>query len=101
MNTRVPARPARTIDEARISDASLSPGFDRLLADANAAWVTLHATPLDHPDRAFALRGWSAACLLVVTGIRTAADAQALNGLDGRTADDWIDFLISLGISAD
>jgi len=100
MNTIISARPARTHVRAP-NGPTLSAGFAALLAEADAAWLALDAIPAGHDDRGQALRRWSAACLLLVTGIRTRADAQALHGLDGRSTDDWIDFLVSLGVATD
>jgi hypothetical protein len=79
----------------------LRPAFQGLLDDAQHAWDRLDQTPGDHPDHASALSDWTASCLRLVTAISSRAEAQALDGLDGRSTDDWIRYLLSFGLPQD
>jgi hypothetical protein len=79
----------------------LRPAFQGLLDDAHHAWARLDQTPGDHPDRASALSDWTASCLCLVTAIGSRAEAEALDGLDGRSTDDWIRYLLSFGLPQD
>lgn len=76
----------------------LRPAFRALLDDAHAAWTALAALPAEHPDHPAAQAHWTAACLAVVTAVSSRAEALALEGLDGRSADDWIRYLLSFGL---
>ena len=47
------------------------------------------------------MAAWTGACLRLVTSISNRSEALALDGLDGRSSDDWIRYLLSLGITQD
>ena len=79
----------------------LRPAFQGLLDDAQHAWARLDQTSGDHPDHASALSDWTASCLCLVTAIGSRAEAEALDGLDGRSTDDWIRYLLSFGLPQD
>lgn len=76
----------------------LRPAFRALLDDAHDAWTTLDVLPAHDPAHSAALARWTASCLAVVTAVSTRAEAAALEGLDGRSADDWIRYLLSFGL---
>jgi hypothetical protein len=79
----------------------LRPAFRQLLDDAQLTWARLDATPADHPAHAAALSDWTASCLRLVTAIGSREEAEALDGLDGRSTDDWIRYLLSFGLPQD
>jgi hypothetical protein len=81
--------------------AGLRPAFRGRLDDAQRAWARLDGTPGDHPDHTSALSDWTASCLRLVTAISSRAEAEALDGLDGRSTDDWIRYLLSFGLPQD
>jgi hypothetical protein len=77
------------------------PEFLALLDQANQAHSVLEALDPRDPGAASALAAWTGACLRLVTSISNRAEALALDGLDGRSSDDWIRYLLSLGITQD
>lgn len=77
---------------------TIRPAFRALLDDAHDAWTALAALSADHVEHPAALARWTASCLAVVTAVSTRAEANALEGLDGRSADDWIRYLLALGL---
>ena len=83
------------------ADGLLRPHFRTLLEQANQAHAALEALPRQDPKAAAALAAWTGACLRLVTSISNRAEALALDGLDGRSSDDWIRYLLSLGITQD
>jgi hypothetical protein len=80
---------------------TLRPVFASLLASASAAWTTLDELPSNDPARGKALARWTQSCLNVVTAVSNRTEAEALDGLDGRSTDDWIRFMLSLGLPQD
>jgi len=82
----------------RAPDSTLRPEFRALLDAAHAAWTTLDRLAAGDPRHSAALGEWTATCLRLVTAISTPAEAAALDGLDGRSADDWIRHLLSFGL---
>lgn len=90
-----------TVIDLEAPAASLRPAFVALLEHANQAHAVLDGLTTDHHDYPRALASWTAACLRLVTAISNRAEALALDGLDGRSADDWIRYLLSLGITQD
>ena len=83
------------------ADGLLRPHFRTLLEQANQAHAALESMPRQDPQAAAALAAWTGACLRLVTSISNRAEALALDGLDGRSSDDWIRYLLSLGITQD
>lgn len=92
-------KPRNTVNTAISTE--LRPAFRGLLDDAQHAWARLDRTPGDHPNHTGALFDWTASCLRLVTAISSLTEAQALDGLDGRSTDDWIRFLLSFGLPQD
>jgi hypothetical protein len=80
---------------------TLRPAFASLLASASTAWTTLDELPAADPARGKALARWTQTCLTVVTAVSNRTEAEALDGLDGWTTDDWIRFMLSLGLPQD
>ena len=83
------------------ADSTLRPHFRALLAQANQAHAELDGLHPQDPRSASALAAWTGACLRLVTSISNRSEALALDGLDGRSSDDWIRYLLSLGITQD
>ncbi len=77
------------------------PEFLVLLDQANQAHAALDSHDPKDPAAASALAAWTGACLRLVTSISNRSEALALDGLDGRSSDDWIRYLLSLGITQD
>ncbi len=80
---------------------TVRPAFALLLDAAATAWTELDQLPNGDPLRPRALARWTSTCLTVVTAVSNRAEAEALDGLDGRSTDDWIRFLLSLGLPED